>query len=179
MTLFSGALSDRLGRKRTLLLGSSVGIVMGALFFPLVDTAIPAVVFLAILIVRLGIATMWGPWGAMISEQFNTNVRYTAIGVCTSLSSIIGAQTPSISALLAAGSQRHPVPVGLPVPVVGRRLRRHPDDSRHDEGRTHRRADEADVDGHENGDGRENGLTADRRAARRRPTAPCRRPRSG
>lgn len=104
MTLFSGALSDRLGRKRTLLLGSGVGIVMGALFFPLVDTAIPVVVFLAILIVRLGIATMWGPWGAMISEQFNTNIRYTAIGVCTSLSSIIGAQTPSIAALLAAGS---------------------------------------------------------------------------
>jgi MFS family permease len=104
MTLYAGALSDRLGRKRTLLLGSSVGIVMGALFFPLVDTAIPAVVFLAILVVRLGIATMWGPWGAMISEQFDTNVRYTAIGVCTSLSSIIGAQTPSIAALLAAGS---------------------------------------------------------------------------
>jgi MFS family permease len=104
MTLYSGALSDRLGRKRTLLLGSGVGIVMGALFFPLVDTAIPSVVFLAILIVRLGIATMWGPWGAMISEQFDTNIRYTAIGVCTSLSSIIGAQTPSIAALLAAGS---------------------------------------------------------------------------
>jgi MFS transporter, MHS family, shikimate and dehydroshikimate transport protein len=104
MTLYSGALSDRLGRKRTLLLGSGVGIVMGALFFPMVDTAIPAVVFVAILIVRLGIAAMWGPWGAMISEQFDTNIRYTAIGVCTSLSSIIGAQTPSVAALLAAGS---------------------------------------------------------------------------
>ena len=104
MTLYSGALSDRLGRKRTLLLGSGVGVVMGVLFFPMVDTAIPAVVFLAILIVRLGIAAMWGPWGAMISEQFDTNIRYTAIGVCTSLSSIIGAQTPSIAALLAAGS---------------------------------------------------------------------------
>jgi MFS family permease len=104
MTLGAGALSDRLGRKRTLLLGSAVGIVMGALFFPMVDTAIPALVFLSILIVRLGIAVMWGPWGAMISEQFDTNIRYTAIGVCTSLSSIIGAQTPSIAALLAAGS---------------------------------------------------------------------------
>jgi len=41
MTLYSGALSDRLGRKRTLLLGSGVGIVMGALFFPMVDTAMP------------------------------------------------------------------------------------------------------------------------------------------
>jgi MFS family permease len=104
MTLYSGALSDRLGRKRTLLLGSGVGIVMGALFFPMVDTAMPVLVFLAILIVRLGIAVMWGPLGAMISEQFDTNIRYTAIGVCTSLSSIIGAQTPSIAALLAAGS---------------------------------------------------------------------------
>jgi len=104
LTLYAGALSDRFGRKRTVLCGTPVGIVMGALFFPLVNTAIPIVVFLCILVVRLGIATMFGPWAAMVSEQFDTNVRYTGIGVSSSLASMLGSQTPSIAAWLVGSS---------------------------------------------------------------------------
>jgi MFS transporter, MHS family, shikimate and dehydroshikimate transport protein len=103
-TLYFADLSDRVGRRTIYLWALAFAIVWGAVFFPLVNTAIPAVVFAAILVARLCIAAIFGPQAALFSELFDTNIRYSGISVGYSISSIIGAQTPAIAALLVAAT---------------------------------------------------------------------------
>jgi MFS transporter, MHS family, shikimate and dehydroshikimate transport protein len=103
-TLYFAHLSDRLGRRTIYLWALAFAIVWGAVFFPLVNTAIPAVVFIAILVARLCIAAIFGPQAALFSELFDTNIRYSGISIGYSVSSIIGAQTPAIAALLVAAT---------------------------------------------------------------------------
>ena len=103
-SLLAGSLSDRFGRKKIILSGVAVGIVMSVLFFPLVNTAIPLVVFLCILVVRLAIATMFGATGAWMAELFDTDIRYTGVGVSAGIAVLIGSLTPAIAAFLVGAS---------------------------------------------------------------------------
>lgn len=103
-SLCAGSLSDRFGRKKIILAATAAGVVMSAIFFPLVNTAIPLAVFLAILAVRLAIATMFGVTGAWMAEQFDTSIRYTGVSVSAGVAVLIGSQTPAIAALLVAAS---------------------------------------------------------------------------
>jgi MFS family permease len=103
-TLYFAHLSDRTGRRTIYLWALGFAIIWGAVFFPLVNTAIPAVVFIAILVARLIIAAIFGPQAALFSELFDTSIRYSGISVGYSISSIIGAQTPAIAALLVAST---------------------------------------------------------------------------
>ena len=104
MSLCAGSLSDSFGRKKVILAGIAVGVVMGVIFFPLVNTAIPLVVFLCILVVRLAIATMFGATGAWMAELFDTGIRYTGVSVSAGIAVLIGSQTPAIAALLVAAN---------------------------------------------------------------------------
>jgi MHS family shikimate/dehydroshikimate transporter-like MFS transporter len=99
-TLYFAHLSDQVGRRKVYLWALGFAMVWGAVFFPLVDTQIPIVVFVAILVARLCIAAIFGPQAALFSELFDTNIRYSGISVGYSISSIIGAQTPPLAAWL-------------------------------------------------------------------------------
>jgi len=77
---------------------------MGAIFFPLVNTGIPLVVCLCILIVRVAIATMFGVTGAWMAELFDTDFRYTGVSVSAGIAVLIGSQTPAIASLLVVAS---------------------------------------------------------------------------
>jgi MFS transporter, MHS family, shikimate and dehydroshikimate transport protein len=101
-TLYFAHLSDRLGRRAIYLWALAFGVVWGAVFFPLVNTAVPAIIFVAIVVARLCIAAIFGPQAALFSELFDTNIRYSGISVGYSISSIIGAQTPAIAIWLVA-----------------------------------------------------------------------------
>jgi MFS transporter, MHS family, shikimate and dehydroshikimate transport protein len=103
LTLYSGFISDRFGRKRVVLIGLAIGAIIGGAFFPLVDTREPLLVFLAMLVMRLGIATMYGPIYTMFSEQFDTNVRFSGIAIGNAISGLIGAQIPAVAALIMTG----------------------------------------------------------------------------
>jgi MFS family permease len=100
LTLYFGHLSDRVGRRTVYLSALTCAVVWAIVFFPLVNTAVPGLVFLAILLNRVCVAAMFGPQGALFSEQFGTNVRFTGVAVGYALSAVIGAPTPAIAALL-------------------------------------------------------------------------------
>ncbi|WP_205622841.1 MFS transporter [Sciscionella marina] len=76
-----GRLSDRIGRKPLLLIGSG-GLVL--LSFPamlLFETGSTAGAYLGQILIALVIAAFSGPGPAALSEIFPTNVRYSALGI--------------------------------------------------------------------------------------------------
>jgi MFS family permease len=94
-----GHLSDRIGRRRMYLIG-----VYAFAFFAMVDTAIPALVFIAIVLSLVPHDMQYGPQGALIAEAFTPRLRYSGSSLGYQFASIIaGGPAPLIAtALLAA-----------------------------------------------------------------------------
>jgi metabolite-proton symporter len=100
----SGLLSDRFGRRRTLLV-VTVGIMAySALFGPMLGSGTTSyatmLIFLIIGMILMGFT--FGPMSAVLPELFPTNVRYTGSGVSYNVASILGAAVaPFIATWLA------------------------------------------------------------------------------
>lgn len=108
-----GALSDRIGRPRTFLLGAGAIIVTAAPIFLLVGTGAPWAIILGIvLFLGLGHGLVYAPLPAMYCEMFPTSVRYSGISVGYQMASILLASfTPALAAatVLWSGGSLWPV----------------------------------------------------------------------
>jgi MFS family permease len=97
------ALSDRIGRRRLYLLGAVLSGAWSFALFPLVETG-------SLLWISVGIATaqvlgamMYGPQAALLSEMFETRVRYSGATLGYQLGSIFGGGlAPSIATAILA-----------------------------------------------------------------------------
>lgn len=100
----SGLLSDRIGRRRLLLI-VTVGIMAyGGLFAPMISSGTTSenemLLFLIIGMTLMGFT--FGPMSAVLPELFPTNVRYTGSGISYNVASILGAAVaPFIATWLA------------------------------------------------------------------------------
>lgn len=104
-TLYFAWLSDRVGRRKVFLGGTGIGVLWAAIFFPLVDTGVPALVFLGILVARLCIAAMYGPMAALFCEMFDAKIRFSGTSLGYQMGSIIGgALAPFFATLLLAST---------------------------------------------------------------------------
>src|SRR6201993_1440720 len=104
MVPIAGALADRFGRRRTLLVITVAIIVYGASFghmlAPNSATKGSTLLFLIVGMTLMGLS--YGPMSAVLPELFPTNVRYTGSGVAYNLSGILGAAVaPFIATWLA------------------------------------------------------------------------------
>ncbi len=98
---FFGHLSDRFGRKRIYMLGASVTGLYGFVYFGLLDTKSPMLVFLAIALSLLPHDMMYGPQAALIAESFAGRLRYSGASLGYQLSSLIaGGPAPLIATWL-------------------------------------------------------------------------------
>jgi MFS family permease len=99
-----GYLSDRIGRKRMYLIGAVTMGVWAFVYFALLNTALPGLIFLGILLSLVPHDMMWGPQAALIAECFTPRLRYSGFSLGFHLSSITaGGPAPLIAtALLAA-----------------------------------------------------------------------------
>ena len=107
----AGHLSDRIGRKRMYIIGCIFVAVFGFIYFAMLDTKVPALMFLAIAVSGLPIMTMYGPEAALIAESFSPRLRYSGTSLGYQLASVIaGGPSPFIAtALVAAYSSSFPI----------------------------------------------------------------------
>ncbi len=107
----AGHLSDRVGRKRMYIIGCVFVAVFGFVYFAMLDTKVPALIFIAIAASGLPIMTIYGPEAALIAESFSPRLRYSGSSLGYQLASIIaGGPSPFIAtALLAAFHASQPI----------------------------------------------------------------------
>jgi MFS family permease len=107
----AGHLSDRIGRKRMYIIGCVVMAVFGFIYFALLDTKVPGLIFLAVALSGLPVMTLYGPEAALIAESFTARLRYSGCSLGYQLASIIaGGPAPFIAtALFAAFASSFPI----------------------------------------------------------------------
>jgi MFS family permease len=97
----SGYLSDRIGRKRTYLLGSGLMLISGFIFFGLLDTRNPTLIVLGIVFGAIPHSIVYGTQASLIAEQFTPRMRYSGASIGYQLASIIaGGPAPIVAAWL-------------------------------------------------------------------------------
>ena len=102
----SGHISDRIGRRKMYLIGAAATGIFGFLYFGMIDTAIPWVVFLAIVLSLIPHDIQYGPQAALIAEAFTPRLRYSGSSLGYQLASIIaGGPAPLIATALFAAYQ--------------------------------------------------------------------------
>ncbi len=99
----AGYLSDRIGRKNMYLIGAATMGVFGFIYFAMIGTLTPWVVFLAIVLSLIPHDLQYGPQAALIAESFTPRLRYSGSSLGYQLASIIaGGPSPLIAAALFA-----------------------------------------------------------------------------
>jgi MFS family permease len=98
-----GHLSDRIGRKRMYMIGAAVVGVFGFGYFALLDTMVPGLIFLAIVLSLIPHDMIYGPQAAMIAECFTPRLRYSGASLGYQFASIIaGGPAPLVATALFA-----------------------------------------------------------------------------
>lgn len=107
------ALSDHVGRRPVIMAGAVAIMLYAWPFYVLVDTRSHVHLTTAMVIAQLIQSMMFAPLGALLSEMFGTEVRYTGASMGYQLAALLGAGfTPlAASALLADGVTRVPLVV--------------------------------------------------------------------
>jgi MFS family permease len=99
----AGHLSDRVGRKNMFMLGCLSMGIFGFVYIALLNTGIPAVIFIAVALSLLPVMTQYGPEAALIAESFTPRLRYSGASLGYQLASIIaGGPSPFIATWLFA-----------------------------------------------------------------------------
>ena len=102
----SGHISDRIGRRKMYLIGAASMGLFGFLHFAMVDTAIPSVVFMAIVLSYIPLSMQYAPEAALIAEAFTPRLRYSGSSLGFQLASVIaGGPAPLIATALLATYQ--------------------------------------------------------------------------
>ncbi len=104
----SGHISDKIGRKKMYLIGVVAMGLFGFLYFGMVDTAIPVLVFIAIVLSLIPHDMQYGPQAALIAESFTPRLRYSGASLGYQLASIIAGGPAPLIATCAVCHLSHP-----------------------------------------------------------------------
>ncbi|MEV4089689.1 MFS transporter, partial [Nonomuraea fuscirosea] len=104
-TVVSAVVSDRVGRRRTLITGTIAAVVWGLVMFPLMETRSVLLVGLALAGALALMGLVFGPMGAYLPELFRTEFRYSGASTAYSLGGVLGGAVPPLvaTAMQASG----------------------------------------------------------------------------
>jgi len=116
----AGALSDRFGRKRIYIIGSILTGIYGFIYFALLNSLVPALIVIGIILSFVPHDLIYGPQAALISEGFTPRLRYSGCSIGYQLASLTaGGPAPIIAtALLAAYGSGYAIAVYIAVMAV-------------------------------------------------------------
>jgi MFS family permease len=99
----SGHISDKIGRKNMFMIGAATMGVFGFVYFGMLGTLVPSLVFVAIAVSTIPHAMQYGPEAALIAESFTPRLRYSGSSLGYQLASLIaGGPAPLIATWLFA-----------------------------------------------------------------------------
>jgi MFS family permease len=111
--VLAGSLSDHVGRKRMFMIGCVFMAIFGFIYFPLLNTTSPLVIFITITASSLPVMTLYGPEAALIAESFTPRLRYSGTSLGYQLASIIaGGPSPFVATWLLA-TYHSPLPIAF------------------------------------------------------------------
>ncbi|MFG1696130.1 MFS transporter [Nonomuraea sp. NPDC049309] len=103
---FWGYISDLVGRRRLYIVGAALMVVWSFVYWPLLDTRVPALVFLAIVLAAPIHDIQYGPQATFIAESFTGRLRYSGASLGYQLASVTsGGPAPLIAVWLYATYQ--------------------------------------------------------------------------
>jgi MFS family permease len=104
-TPLAGHISDRIGRKRMYLIGAVTTGVFAFVYFAMMNSMVPGLIFLAIVASFIPHDMMYGPQAALIAECFPARLRYSGSSLGFHLASVIaGGPAPLIATALFAAT---------------------------------------------------------------------------
>ena len=103
-TIAGAILSDRVGRRKMIIIGNASAIVGGIVAFPILDIGTAWAFGLGLSLVLGVVGIAYGPQGAQLPELFPTHYRYTGAGLAYNLAGVLGGGVvPLIATALVAG----------------------------------------------------------------------------
>jgi MFS family permease len=110
---FWGYISDLVGRKRLYIIGATVMLLFSFPYFLLLDTKVPLLVFLAI-VVSLPIHDIqYGPLAALTAEAFTGRLRYSGASLGYQLASITAGGPAPLIAVYLFSVYKSALPIAL------------------------------------------------------------------
>jgi MFS family permease len=104
-TWAAGAVSDRIGRRRTYVLGWIAQLAGIVVLFPLVDTGNIVLLAVGLIILSVGLGFTYGPQAALYAELFPASIRFSGVSISYALGAILGgAFAPTIATALVAAT---------------------------------------------------------------------------
>lgn len=99
----AGRLSDLVGRKRMFMAGCVIMGIFGFVYFALLDSMNPWIIFFTVAISIVPVMNLYGPEAALIAEAFSPRLRYSGASLGYQLASIIaGGPAPFVATWLVA-----------------------------------------------------------------------------
>ena len=110
---FWGYVSDRIGRRRLYMIGAATMAVYSFVYFGLLDTAVPALVLLAVVLSLPIHDIQFGPQAAFIAEAFAPRVRYSGSSIGYQLASITAGGPAALIAVALFGAFNSSLPIAI------------------------------------------------------------------
>lgn len=96
-----GHISDQIGRKNMYMIGAAATGIFGFVYFAMLNTGSPTIIFLAIILSLIPHDMQYGPQAALIAESFTGRLRYSGSSLGYQLASVIaGGPAPLIATWL-------------------------------------------------------------------------------
>ncbi|NLV80538.1 MAG: MHS family MFS transporter [Rhodococcus sp.] len=116
--VLSALYSDRVGRRKVIMISCGFSVVWAVALFPLLDTGSPIAFVVGMMVTLAIFGIAYGPCGALLPEMFHTRYRYTGAGLAYNGAGVLGGAIPPILAAPLAASFGG-IAIGIMLAVLG------------------------------------------------------------